>query len=85
MGLSDICELFRGRSVPTLISNRAGINTETALNESNGSVVLKTTGRSAERGRLGEALSKDLRRQQREPLTIVKWGNEERTSKDESG
>ena len=44
MGLSDIREIFCGRSVPTLIANRAGINTETALDKSNGGVV-KTTGR----------------------------------------
>ena len=83
MGLSDIRELFRGRSVPTLIANSAANNTETTLDESNGSVV-ETTGRCAERGRLGKALSKVLRRQQREPLVMVQWGNDERTSKDEA-
>ena len=84
MGLSDIRELFRGRSVPTLIANSAAINTETALDESTGGVV-KTTSRGAERGRPGEPLSKDLRRQQREPLIMVQWENDERTSKDEGG
>ena len=84
MGLSDIRELFCGRSAPTLIANRAGINTETTSDESNGDVV-KTTGRCAEPGRLEEALSKDLRHHQYEPLILVQWGNDERTSKDEGG
>ena len=83
-GLSDIRELFRSRSVPTLIASRAGISTETALDESNGGVV-ETTGRCAERGRLGEALSKDLHHHQYEPLILVQWENDERISKDEGG
>ena len=82
MDLSDIRELFCGRSVPTPIANRAGVNTETALDESNDGVV-KTTGRCAKRGRLREALSEDLRHHQCEPLIMVQWGNDERTSKDE--